>query len=199
MNNTPPDTTTDAKDIGILSTPDAGADPAPAAAPPTSPAVPKHVLFVCTGNICRSPMAEGLLRHAFKAQSEPLCSIPVCSAGTDAYEGDRASAPGVLAMQIAGIDISAHRSQPVTEELLENGLAIFAMTRRHIEDLQYFFPQVTAPIHLMREFVTPRPEGKALEVADPYGQGLREYKECRDNMVEAIPGILNFLRELLSK
>jgi protein-tyrosine-phosphatase len=171
--------------------------PAVAAAAVPLAAAPKHVLFVCTGNICRSPMAEGLLRHALKGQPEPLRSLPVCSAGTDAFPGDEASRSSVLAMQAAGMDIHAHRSQSVTEELLQNSLVVFAMTTRHVEDLRYFFPKNTAPIHLMREFITPRPE--SLEVADPYGLGLDEYKDCRDNMVEAIPGILKFLNELLSK
>jgi protein-tyrosine-phosphatase len=144
-------------------------------------------------------MAEGLLRHAFKAQPEPLRSIPVLSAGTDAFPGDEASVPGVLAMQIAGVDISTHRSQPVSEELMENALAVFAMTRRHVDDLRYFYPNCKTPVRLMREFVAPLPAAADLEVRDPYGMSLAEYKDCRDNMVEAIPGIVNFIKELLSK
>jgi protein-tyrosine-phosphatase len=145
-------------------------------------------------------MAEGLLRHALNGQSEPLRSIPVYSAGTQAFDGDPASANGVQAMHDAGIDISAHRSRSVTEKLMENAIVVFVMTHQHMDDLRYYYPDSKTPVYRMREFVSNKARSDiSLDVHDPYGMGLGDYKECRDSMVEAIPGILTFLKELLSQ
>ena len=78
---------------------------------------PGNIVVVCTANICRSPMAEGLLAHALAGQPEPLQSLNVISAGVSARRGDPVSENSVVALRKTGIDISAHRSQPVSAEL----------------------------------------------------------------------------------
>jgi hypothetical protein len=77
----------------------------------------KTILFVCTGNICRSPMAEGLFRHATQARN----GLPVISAGVGAMEGQPPSAHAVRALKELGIDISQQRSRMLTPELVERG------------------------------------------------------------------------------
>ncbi|MDR2862757.1 MAG: low molecular weight protein arginine phosphatase [Puniceicoccales bacterium] len=151
----------------------------------------KHVTFICTGNICRSPMAEGLLRHALQGEPEPLRSLRIVSAGTAASDGEPASPNAVRALKNVSIDISAHRSQPVTEAIINGSLAVFAMTGQHLRTLRQQFPKLPAETHLMRVFM----EGDVIrEIPDPYGMGIADYESCRDSMVEAIPGILAFLR-----
>jgi protein-tyrosine-phosphatase len=73
---------------------------------------PGHILVVCTANICRSPMAAGLLQHALAAQPEPLRSLRVVSTGIAARTGDRVSENSVLALKKAGIDIAAIAASP---------------------------------------------------------------------------------------
>ncbi|MDR3228408.1 MAG: low molecular weight phosphotyrosine protein phosphatase [Puniceicoccales bacterium] len=176
-------------------TPDAPAAAAPAAAP-----APKHITIICTGNICRSPMGEGLLRHALKAEQAPLRDVPVVSCGTSAWhEGEAATANAVRALQKCGIDISAHRSRQVTKRIVENSLAIFAMTSDHLETLHDLYGDtLPAPAMLMRGLMDlPAEELYADEVADPFGGDLHRYEDCRDDIVAAVPSILNFLRGLV--
>jgi len=80
-------------------------------------AAPGLILTVCTANICRSPMAAALLRHALAAEPEPLCSWKIDSAGVAARNGDPISDNSVVALRKAGIDIGSHRSQRLTADI----------------------------------------------------------------------------------
>lgn len=142
-------------------------------------------------------MAEGLLRHAIRGKAGPMSALTVCSAGIFAQEGSPASENAFRAMWAVGIDIGRHRSRQVTRPLVENALAIFAMGRRHVEDLRRMFPALRAPLHLLREFA-PKAAGFTPDLPDPYGRGFREYQDCRDNIVETIPSLLDYLEPLLA-
>ncbi|HRP03732.1 MAG TPA: low molecular weight protein arginine phosphatase [Opitutaceae bacterium] len=155
-----------------------------------------YVIMICTANICRSPMAAGLLAHALAAQPEPLRSIKVISAGVSCRAGETVSPNSVTAMKKVGIDISGHESQPLTQELVSNALAIFGMTETHRTVVQLqFFPE-PGTLFLFREFL---PEGAHREIADPFGGPLSEYETSRDEMVEAIPSVVAFLKERTSR
>ena len=78
---------------------------------------PGHILVVCTANICRSPMAAGLLEHALAAQPEPLRSLQVIAAGIAARDGELVSENSVIALKKVGIPIAGHKSLPVTQAL----------------------------------------------------------------------------------
>ena len=159
----------------------------------TSP-VPKHVIFVCTGNTCRSPMAAALLRHVLKSEDGPLRLLPVLSAGLSAFDGEPASPNAVRALGKVSIPLGGHRSRQLVQESLDNALAVFAMTRGHLTALRTsYYPFPAEPL-LMRALM-PKPGN--FELADPYGQGLFAYEACRDNMVEAIPSIVAHLRTLV--
>jgi protein-tyrosine-phosphatase len=159
-------------------------------------AKPGIIVTVCTANICRSPMAEALLRHALKAQPEPLKSLKIVSAGVAARPGDRVSENSVTALKKVGLDIKAHVSQPLTKQLLDEAVAIFCMTESHRAMIQLTFDPVPRHVYLFREFM-PRSADK--EIGDPYGGPLTEYEACRDEMVEAIPSLVEFLKKLASK
>lgn len=144
----------------------------------------KTILFVCTGNICRSPMAEGLMRHFLASRKD----ITVASAGVNAQRGNAASEAAVIALAEEGIDLRGFRSQPVSEELLERSTHIITMTRDHKRLLTLFFPEHESKIRLLGEFT--RGGG---DVPDPIGQGVATYKRCRDVMKSALAQILTFV------
>jgi protein-tyrosine-phosphatase len=154
---------------------------------------PGHILIVCTANICRSPMAAALLQHFLAGQNEPLKSLPVVSAGIAARQGDAISDNATVAMKRVGLDLSQHTSQPVTQLLLDGALVVLCMTESHRAMIQLQFERVPKHLYLFREFLPPPVDP---EVADPYGGPLSVYETCRDNLVEAVPSVVNFLKTI---
>ncbi|MDR1600993.1 MAG: hypothetical protein LBS42_01010 [Tannerella sp.] len=151
----------------------------------------KHITFVCAANICRSAMAEGLLKHALQQAPEPLRSVKVVSCGVNADEGSPAHEDAIFAMKEKHIDISAHRSRNVSNTLITDSLAIFAMRNEYLEKLKRWYPaEMPADAYLMRELLPPPENGG---VFDPYDGDLDEYVRCRNYMAEAIPVIVMFL------
>ncbi|MFT3869662.1 MAG: low molecular weight protein arginine phosphatase [Nibricoccus sp.] len=155
---------------------------------------PVYILTVCTANICRSPMAEALLQHALRAQPEPLKSIKVISAGVSARTGERVSENSVQALKKVGLNIASHVAQPLTQDLVRNALAIFCMTESHRSMIQVAFDPPAKNVHLFREFM-PAPADH--EIVDPYGGSLKHYEASRDEMVEAIPSLIDYIRSLI--
>ncbi len=139
-------------------------------------------------------MAERLLGHALNAEDEPLRSIPVISAGVSSYEGEKASENSIRALQKVGLDLSDHYSLSLTQEIVDNSLVIFCMTDSHRYLLKEFFFEIKAPVVLFRQFIEPSTN---TQVSDPYGMQLEAYENCRDNLVEAIPSCINYLKENL--
>lgn len=156
---------------------------------------PGPVVIVCTANICRSPMAEGLLAHALAAQPPPLRDLKVVSAGVATRPGEPVSENSVVALRKVGIDIAGHRSRTLSQDLLNQALLVLCMTESHRALIQHQASPVPERLHLFREFLPPPACG---EIADPFGGPLKVYEACRDEMVEAIPAIVNYLKGLVA-
>jgi protein-tyrosine-phosphatase len=159
-------------------------------------AATNSIVIVCTANICRSPMASGLLAHALAAQPEPLRSLQVLSAGVAARTGELASENAVFALKRVGIDISTHRATPLTQQMLDAALAVFCMTDSHRSIIELQAAPVPKRLHLFREFM---PGNVRKEIADPYGGSVKLYESVRDEMVEAIPSLIDYLKTLVNQ
>ena len=149
------------------------------------------IVVVCTANVCRSPMAAGLLRHALAAEPEPLRSLTVTSAGVAAQRGARVTEHSVTALKRVGIDISGHVSQPLTHEMLDRARLVLCMTDSHRAVIQLHSEDPDKPIYLFREFVK---EGADKEIPDPFGGPLSLYEASRDEMVAASPSLIEYLK-----
>jgi len=150
----------------------------------------KNVLFVCTGNICRSPIAEGLFRRLIGNRKD----IEVVSAGVHAVRGQPPSLYAVQVCAEEGTDISGLRSQPLTATLVDQATHIFAMTGAHLETIQALFPHTAEKTFLLREFEEP---GTTVwrEVPDPIGLGREVYEHCARIIKNALPSVLAFVEQ----
>src|ERR1700741_725271 len=150
----------------------------------------KSVLFVCTGNICRSPIAEGLFRRLVGNRGD----IEILSAGVHAVRGQPPSLYAVQVCEDEGADISGLRSQPLTAALVDRATHIFAMTGAHVETIQTLFPQSADKTFLLREFEEP---GTTVwrDVPDPIGLGREVYEECARTIKNALPSVLAFVEQ----
>lgn len=151
------------------------------------------VIFVCSGNICRSPMGEALLKHAIAAtdENDPVRKLEVCSAGISTVDGMLPSAHSIEALEKVGIDINSYRSTALTQQLVDQAFAIFAMDTTHIDAMKARFDNL--PKRLFRVLdMAENAEDK--NVPDPYGGNLREYLQVRDEIASAIGGILKYLQ-----
>ena len=149
----------------------------------------KTILFICTGNICRSPMAEGLFRHAVGAGGD----FRVFSAGLGAVDGQPPSTHSVTAMKELGIDISKQRSRMLTAELVQQADYIFGMTHSHVDTIQLLYPPAAEKTFLLREFDdTLEPYEK--DISDPIGGSFGVYLFCREQIEEGVAGVLQFIQ-----
>lgn len=150
----------------------------------------KTVLFVCTGNVCRSPMAEALFLQLAQNRGE----YQACSAGVGAANGQPPSAHAITVLRELGLDISRLRSKPLTVDLVRQADYIFGMTQGHVDTIALLYPQAMEKTFLLREFDdTLEPFEK--DIADPIGAGVDVYRLCRDQIEQGIESMLKFIEQ----
>ncbi len=148
----------------------------------------KTILFVCTGNVCRSPMAEGLFRHATKGRGD----FRVLSAGVGAVDGMPPSEHAVKALRELGLDISHQSSRMLTGELVQQADYIFGMTHSHVDAITLLYPQAAEKTFLLREFDETL-DSYENDISDPIGGSLEVYLNCRDQIEQGIASMMNFI------
>ncbi len=129
------------------------------------------ILFVCTGNTCRSPMAEVLFRDQLRQRGLPVASWCVESAGTWAPDGSPAARYGREVMAQRGLDLSRHRARTVTREMLQQFNLILVMEINHKEALCAEFPDLCKKIFLLSEMVA-----RKMSVDDPIAGNVTDYQ-----------------------
>lgn len=147
-----------------------------------------EILMVCTGNICRSPMAEGLLRHLLPQQLKK--TVRVSSAGTYALHGNQPAPHAVTAMDQLGIDISHHRARIVNRELLRRVNLSLTMERSHLSAVRNMLMFGKSNVKMLTAF---SPGEEETEVGDPYGGPLEMYEESLVAIRPAVEGVIDWL------
>jgi protein-tyrosine-phosphatase len=156
------------------------------------PMVSKLVLFVCHGNICRSPMAQGFLKKMLEDFDEPV-KIEVLSAGLNAYGGPPTS-EAIKVMRGEGIDISSCTSRQLTKELVEKADLILAMKKSYKDRIISWNLQSGRKVFTLKEFAG---ETDDLDIGDPYGRGIAAYEACAKeielSLIKALKKIVDYV------
>lgn len=149
------------------------------------------VVMVCTGNVCRSPMAEVLLRHWLGPDTE----WEVCSAGVSAVNGAPASEATVTVLAEKGLDASSHRSRMLDAGLVDAADLIVVMTHDHQQIVRQRFPAARGKVFLLKSF---GPGGRDEDIDDPIGMPVDVYRHVRDEMNAVMPDLVLCMHETLA-
>jgi protein-tyrosine phosphatase len=142
-------------------------------------AAKRSVLFVCSANQCRSPMAEALYRDLVNKNGDKNNDWRIESAGCWAISGLPATGSAIRTIQTLGLNIESHRSQPVTESLLEQFKLVLCMEFEHKRTIRKNFPEQADKVFLLSEMI-----GKDKEIGDPVGLSSQIYQSVVDELLD---------------
>jgi protein-tyrosine phosphatase len=161
-----------------------------AAAPAMRRTATMNILVVCTGNICRSPMAEGMLRQRLSQQHRRM-QVRVHSAGTHGLDGEPAAAFAVQAAQELGVDITAHRARSLDREMVRGADLILVMEPFHRELIgRALTPGEQKKLRLLAHFDV---SADSDTIEDPYHQPLEAYRDCARRIARCVAGVVQEL------
>nr|WP_279380029.1 low molecular weight protein arginine phosphatase [Sporosalibacterium faouarense] len=150
-------------------------------------------MFVCTGNTCRSSMAEALFKDMISEVDNDLGDVKVHSAGVFAVEGQGASPQAVEVMEARGIELSDHKSKMITKELIKQTDLILTMTLRHKNLVLDIDSEAKNKVYTLKEYAYSGDEG-LLDITDPFGQTVERYEETAKEIKEALKKVLDKLQ-----
>lgn len=154
----------------------------------------KRILFVCTGNTCRSPLAEGIARRILTDSLHN--DIEAASAGTDAWDGGAATDEALLVGIERGLDIGAHRSRKLTREIVRDADLILAMGPQHLNSARRLGGENKS--HLLSQYAASGDSDRTIR--DPFGGDLEAYRSTADDLRTQVQlAIDRFLRESITE
>ncbi|RJQ48112.1 MAG: low molecular weight protein arginine phosphatase [Gaiellales bacterium] len=156
----------------------------------------RNILFVCTGNICRSPLAEYFFRDYVEKRGQGG-RFQIGSAGTYALDGNRATYEAIEAGRSRGLDLTPHRAREVNGGLMSSADLVLAMTRSHHDWLSTRYPGLENKIYLTMLFPR-RYDGRGpgrIDVPDPIGESVEHYLQVLAMLEPALPKICQGILE----
>lgn len=153
-----------------------------------------HILFVCTGNLCRSPMAEGILRDMLDQAG--IAHVSVSSAGTWATDGTPVADYAELVARSHGVDISLHRARKWNADIIDEADLILVMEDAQADSIRKNYPSASGRLFAIKEFGPDAPGG---EVEDPMSSGLEVYQTCYEELRFELDRIFPEIRKRIAR
>ena len=152
----------------------------------------RSILFVCTGNSCRSVMAEALLKRRLRELGKS--GISVGSAGVHAPDGVSPTDETIEVMRDLGIDVSDFRARSITAEIAKEADLILVMEPLHKDEVTRMVPEAASKTYLLKEYRSSAKIGhQGTGIRDPIGRSVEDYRACRDSIKEEIERIVQLL------
>ncbi|MEA2021374.1 MAG: low molecular weight protein arginine phosphatase [Candidatus Caldatribacteriota bacterium] len=168
----------------------------------------KTILFVCTGNTCRSAMAEGIFKKILKERTGDYSKFNIISAGISALPGINPTYEAISVMFEQGIDISQHHAQELREELIKKADLILVMTNEHKEYIHKKFPFAQNKTFLLKKFTlnnkfeSKQNNERNFEIIDPIGRKIEFYRivarELKKNLEKILDKIIKTSNKVIN-
>lgn len=154
------------------------------------------VLFVCTGNTCRSCMAEGFFKLMLDKDNNK--EVEVFSAGLYAFEGSPATEEAIKVGEEFGVDLKSHKARRLTKQLVDDAELILCMTVNHKHQIINFFPNAQDKTFTLKEYAylnEAETVKNNLDIGDPFGMSIDMYKECAREIWKSLERVYAKIRE----
>lgn len=147
----------------------------------------KKIIFVCTGNTCRSPMAEKISQKIAKDRN---LNYKIESRGLAVFEAEPANKYAINALETYGISLKNHLAKSFNIDDIERDTLILTMTQQHKKQLLSFYPNIKGSVYGITEFI-----GETGDIMDPFGKPLEAYNECARQLYKIITKIFDIIKE----
>lgn len=145
------------------------------------------IMFICTGNICRSAMAEAIMKKEVKEKNK---NVEVFSAGIYAETGDYSTYNAIETMKYYDIDLSKHRATNIRDSKIKEMDIILCATMSHKQNIIYIYPELKEKVFTMKEYANIDNNKQDMDIKDPWGYDLRTYELCAQEIKQCIDKII---------
>lgn len=153
------------------------------------------IMFVCTGNICRSAMAHWMMKK--KLEKNNIKDIEVYSSGIYAQNGDTSTYEAIEVMKEYNIDLKKHRATNTVNSNIMDMDLIFGMTDAHKEELLYLYPELKGKVFTLKEYVKYQKDGHSnINIKDPWGFDIETYRACSAEIEECLNLLIENIKKL---